>query len=164
LLALSSGERLIPQLGNAGSNIHWFLDGTDLPPGETLYWSVQALDAAFAGSAFAAEDSVQFGSSAVGETELLPTRYVLHANRPNPGRPRTVIVFDLPEPCEVRLRVFDVTGRQVAALTEGLHPAGRHAVPWNGQTVTADRVQTGVYFYRLEAGSFSQTRKMMIAQ
>ncbi len=163
-IALASGYRLIPKFGNAGSDTHWFLNGAGLIAGETYYWSVQTLDTAFSGSAFAVEDSVQYAFSDVSDPEFLPTRFALHPNRPNPGRPSTVIVFDLPEPSAVRLLVFDVLGRQVASLAEGPHPAGRHAVAWNGQATGGIPVQTGVYFYRLEVESFAQTRKMMITR
>ena len=161
---LGTGYREIVQLGNTHHNQSWTLDLGQWNQYEQYYWSVQALDTGFSGSAFAAEDSILITYSGVSDPEFIPASFALHPNRPNPGGPGTVIVFDLPEPCAVRLQVFDVSGRQVASLAQGRHPAGRHAVPWNGRAASAEHVRTGVYFYRLEAGSFTQTRKMLITR
>ena len=97
-------------------------------------------------------------SSAILEPGLIPESFALHQNQPNPGRPGTVIAFDLPKACDMRLQVFDVSGRQVALLTEGEHEAGRHAVTWDGSA------PAGVYFYRINARGYEETRKMMIAR
>jgi hypothetical protein len=87
----------------------------------------------------------------------LPEKFDLKPNYPNPFNPSTRISFDLPESAEVRLTVFDVLGRQVANLVNQPMKAGSHTVNFDAQ-----RLASGVYIYRLEAGSFSMTRNMML--
>ena len=98
-------------------------------------------------------------SSSVGNEELagLPEKFDLKPNYPNPFNPSTQIAFDLPESADVRLTVFDVLGRQVATLINQPMKAGTHTVSFDAQ-----RLASGVYIYRLEAGSFSMTRNMML--
>jgi len=84
-------------------------------------------------------------------------------NHPNPFNPRTTIVFDLPQQTTVSLRVFDVAGRLVRELLDRETVAeGRREVAWNGRDDTGGRVASGTYFYRLEAGEFSETRRMAL--
>lgn len=87
----------------------------------------------------------------------LPEKFDLKPNYPNPFNPSTQIAFDLPESADVRLTVFDVLGRQVANLINQPMKAGSHTVNFDAQ-----RLASGVYIYRLEAGSFSMTRNMML--
>ncbi|RMF64848.1 MAG: T9SS C-terminal target domain-containing protein, partial [Bacteroidetes bacterium] len=89
----------------------------------------------------------------------VPVRFALGVNYPNPFNPSTTISFDLPRPETVRLTVYDVAGRRVATLAEGTYPAGTHRVTWE-----AGGLASGVYLYRLEAGDFVQTRKMMLVK
>ena len=104
-MALASGHRLIARMGNGSPATSWPLDGATLIPGQTYYWSVQALDIAFSGSAFAIEDSFRFGTSDVIEMERLPSHYSLYQNTPNPRHSGTVIVFDLLIAMDIRMRV-----------------------------------------------------------
>jgi len=92
------------------------------------------------------------------ETEL-PTSYELEQNYPNPFNPSTTIAFALPKPSEVSLKIFDASGREVATLVEGKLPAGRHEV-----VLDASPFSSGVYFYRLQAGEFSRTMRLMLVK
>ncbi len=83
-------------------------------------------------------------------------RFRLHQNYPNPFNPATKIGFSLPEAADVRLEVFDVTGRQVALLLNEHKPAGHHDV-----TFDAGDLSSGVYLYRIQAGGHIETRKML---
>lgn len=90
----------------------------------------------------------------------LPGSYQLEQNYPNPFNPSTQISFSLPESHgDVRLEVFDVTGRLVATLKAGPVEAGDHTIEWDGS-----RAASGVYFYRLTAGEFRETRKMVLVK
>jgi hypothetical protein len=104
------------------------------------------------------EASLYFASGAAGAP--LPRRFALYQNMPNPGSPMTTIAFDLPREVSVSLRVFDPTGRMVGTLASGRYPAGRHTVSWAGRS----GMLSGAYFYRLDAGEFSQTRKMLVVR
>ncbi len=92
----------------------------------------------------------------------MPTRYALSANYPNPFNPSTTIKFALPEPQYVKLAIFAVDGRRIATLKNESMSAGNHSVTWTGRDDRGGFVATGIYFYRIEAGDFSQTHKMTL--
>ena len=83
-------------------------------------------------------------------------------NRPNPFNPLTAIKFSLPRAEQVRLSVYAVDGRRVATLLDEALTAGPHEVSWNGKDHGGQQVASGTYFYRLEAGKFVQTRRMVL--
>ncbi|MCP4549610.1 MAG: T9SS type A sorting domain-containing protein [bacterium] len=92
-----------------------------------------------------------------------PIAFNLGQNHPNPFNPHTVIDFSLPVESNVTLKIYDTTGRLVTNLVAGeLCPAGRHSVTWLGKDDNGQRVASGVYFYRLEAGSFTDARRMIL--
>ncbi|MDZ4698333.1 MAG: DUF5060 domain-containing protein [Rhodothermales bacterium] len=94
-----------------------------------------------------------------GDAPALPDAFSLEANYPNPFNPSTVIRYALPEASVVRLEVFDLTGRSVAVLMDGPQPAGAHEVVFDATTLPS-----GVYLYRIEAGSFSKTMRMTLVR
>jgi len=87
----------------------------------------------------------------------IPKNYALEQNYPNPFNPATTIKFALPKTSLVRLVVYDITGREIAVLVNNSLPAGYHSVQWD-----ARNVPSGMYIYRLTAGSFTQTKRMMV--
>ncbi len=93
---------------------------------------------------------------------LLPERFSLSQNYPNPFNPSTTISFALTSRVEVRLEVFDITGRVVRTIELGELPAGYHDAVWNGKSDGGEPVASGMYLYRLIAGDFVATRKMML--
>jgi len=93
-----------------------------------------------------------------------PERTTLLQNHPNPFNPATIITYALSESGRVTLRVYSVTGTLVKILEDGYRRAGVHEVGWNGENSRGERVASGVYFYRLTAPGFSQTRKMVLAK
>lgn len=92
----------------------------------------------------------------------LPDEFTLNQNYPNPFNPSTQISFNLPTAQQVKLEVFNVLGQRVATLFDGKAEAGEHVVTWEAKNSAGQTVSSGVYFYRLEASGFSQTRKMML--
>jgi len=98
------------------------------------------------------------GGSSVGiGDEILPLTYALHPNYPNPFNPVTNIQFTIPEQADVKLQIYNVLGRQVDVLVNETLPIGHHKILWNPKNLSS-----GVYFYKLEAGSFMKTRKMIL--
>ncbi len=87
----------------------------------------------------------------------LPTTFSLGQNYPNPFNPTTSIVFGLPEQANTRLAVYDLLGREVAVLVDGTLAAGTHEVQFQSHNLPS-----GAYFYKIEAGSFSQIRQMLL--
>jgi len=96
-------------------------------------------------------------------------RNALYANYPNPFNPETWIPFSLAEASEVTLRIFDVNGRLVREIPLGYLDAGDYigrerAAHWDGRNTFGERVASGVYFYQLNAGSFTQTRRLLVVK
>ena len=147
----------------------------------TLTLTANQVDAALAGlgieegASFSGEwtvtaelgDLVVFADEPFGInlTRILPTgteidrayEFSLNQNYPNPFNPATKIQFTLPETMDVRLDVYNITGQRVATLVNEQREAGAHTVEFDGT-----RVASGVYIYRITAGSFVQTRKMTL--
>jgi photosystem II stability/assembly factor-like uncharacterized protein len=92
----------------------------------------------------------------------LASAIALGANHPNPFRDGTMIQYALPRAMPARLVVYDVAGRAVRTLVNGVQAAGQRHVTWDGTDASGSRVGRGVYLYRLDAGGKSQTRKMLL--
>lgn len=86
--------------------------------------------------------------------------FYLHPNYPNPFNPATNIVFDIANTAEVHLDIFDIVGNKVRTLVDNILPAGEHRLQWDGHDNSGKAVASGIYFYRIEVGKASQTRKM----
>jgi hypothetical protein len=91
-----------------------------------------------------------------------PTASALTGNYPNPFNPATQIAYELPEAGEVRLTIYNVLGQQVRALVQGRQEAGFYRVTWDGRDAAGRPVSSGIYLYRLEAGGFTETRRMLL--
>ena len=87
---------------------------------------------------------------------IIPTQYELQ-NYPNPFNPTTKISFSLPQKSQIKLKVFDVLGREIRVLADGIYEAGKHEVEFN-----ASNLSSGVYFYNLSNGKSSITKKMLL--
>jgi hypothetical protein len=87
----------------------------------------------------------------------IPQRFSLDQNYPNPFNPSTAIGFAIPERSRVSLKVFDILGRQVADLVNEDRAPGRYVVRWNAQGLAS-----GTYFYRLQAGSYTEMKKLLL--
>ena len=103
-------------------------------------------------------------STDIADEAEVPTRFALGQNYPNPFNPETRIQYEVPTNTAVRLEVFNLLGRKVRTLVNEGQAAGVYSVTWNGTTDAGTSVATGVYVYRLQAGSFSQTRTMVLLQ
>ena len=103
---------------------------------------------------------IKLASTAVGieeELDFLPEKYSLSQNYPNPFNPVTTIKYSLPQSGEVTLLIYNLIGEEVARLVNGHQSAGEYNAEWN-----ASKVSSGIYFYRLKAGDFVLTRKMVL--
>jgi hypothetical protein len=104
----------------------------------------------------------------VQEKSIFPSAYQLHANYPNPFNPSTTIVYDMPVAGLATIRVYNMLGQEITTLVNGLVPAGRNAVVWNGTDRAGKGVASGVYLYRFGAMNpggkmaFTQVRKMLL--
>lgn len=92
---------------------------------------------------------------------VLPQKYSLHNNYPNPFNPVTTIPFDIPNSSGVIISIYDVGGRKVKKITDQNWPAGYHELQWNGRNSNGEMVGTGVYFIRMQSDKFIQYKKMI---
>ena len=97
--------------------------------------------------------------SSISSTEIAPSEFSLSQNYPNPFNPSTVISYSLPENDFVTLKVYDVLGSEVASLVNEHKQAGKYSVEFN-----ASELGSGVYFYTLKAGTYVQSKKMILAK
>ncbi len=88
----------------------------------------------------------------------------LQQSFPNPFHRTASIAYTVGQPSPVRLAVYDVSGRHVATLTDMNHDPGLYRMDWEGRDGSGNRVASGVYFYRLDIGSWSSTRKLLKLQ
>jgi hypothetical protein len=95
------------------------------------------------------------------DKEAIPIEFSLAQNYPNPFNPSTLIGYQLPVACDVVLKVFDLLGREVAVLVDEYKEAGYHEVEF--QSAVGNRLYaSGIYYYQLKAGSFIETKKMIL--
>ncbi len=104
---------------------------------------------------------IQAETSDTENISSIPAQFELTQNYPNPFNPATTISYSLPEQVGVKLTVYDIRGQEVITLHEAEKPPGSYEIQWNGMNEAGNVVNTSVYFCRLEAGSYSQTIKML---
>ena len=125
-----------------------------------VYYKVNAVDSAGNESAYSL---LTYTDIYTGLDEVdFPLISNLYQNYPNPFNPSTTIYFGLKTLSNVDLRIFDVSGRLVRVLASGKFQAGEYRRIWDGKDSHGIPVASGVYFYRLVAGDFEQTRKMLL--
>lgn len=129
----------------------------DIEEGWRYYYKISAVDDAGNES-----DAAAVGAMTGTDMPDAPKTFALYQNIPNPFNPVTSIRFDLPVTSYVRLTVFDVTGRCVRTLTDENMPAGSWTKMWDGRDAAGHTVASGIYFYRLETASFTESRKMIL--
>ncbi|MBI9071534.1 MAG: T9SS type A sorting domain-containing protein [Melioribacteraceae bacterium] len=121
----------------------------------TYYYKVAAYD--FSGNMGEVSDEVYMSVTGIDGLEGLPTEYSLFQNYPNPFNPSTQIKFALPQAGEVKVKVYDAVGREVATIVNQALSAGYHTYTWN-----ATNNASGIYFYEIQVNSFVQVNKMLL--
>ncbi len=133
----------------------------NLSEGAWYYWRVAAFSAFGTGGYGATIDS--FFVSPVGgvgdDHSSIPTSFILGQNYPNPFNPSTSISYGVPARARVTLEILDMLGRVIATIVNGVKDPGKYTAEWD-----ASAMPSGAYFYRLTAGSFTQTRKMLLVR
>ncbi|TET47521.1 T9SS type A sorting domain-containing protein [candidate division TA06 bacterium] len=174
ILPLSGGHTWLSVDGSLGSAV-WSADSTQLivylttsggvptvAVGDTVYPDSVTIQDAW--GLACKSPRVITGSFEVGieESHLEKARFVdmLYLARPNPFTGNTRIEYEISSRALTRVRVYDITGRVVATLVEEVKDPGRYSAVWDGTSSGGSRVSSGIYFYRMEAGSFTSTRKI----
>ena len=96
------------------------------------------------------------------KVQVLPKDFSLAQNYPNPFNPTTTVSYALPTNAFVKLVVYNILGQKVKTLVDEEQTAGFRQVVWNGQNDRGETVGSGIYFYRIQAGSFTKTAKMSL--
>ncbi len=116
--------------------------------------NVMSLDPEFQGGSITLDSRTPAAS--------LPKEFALSQNVPNPFNPSTIVQYALPHDAQVNLVVYNVLGQHVATLVNEMQRAGMQSVTWDGTDATGHSVASGVYFYKLRAGDFTDTKKMLL--
>jgi hypothetical protein len=143
----------------------------NFPAGDLNWWPTQKAAWLLAGGSATdktALDALPGGYEAPKTTAVKPVgggtplEYRLEANYPNPFNPSTTIKYTVAQAGMVKLAIYDILGREVRSLVNTNMPAGDQSVQWDGRDLNGKTVSSGVYFYKLQAGSFVSTKKMML--
>ncbi|MEW6050426.1 MAG: T9SS type A sorting domain-containing protein [Candidatus Zixiibacteriota bacterium] len=155
----------IGSFDNAEHGLHICVDSAWFRPGGTWKWAasggVNAFPAWDGPYCFLIVDTAQLTD--VKEIDgQLPTEFTLGQNYPNPFNPVTLINFDIPRNSKVNLSVYNVLGQLVKVLVDKDMTAGKYQADWDGTSDSGAKVASGIYFYKIEADNFVQTKKMML--
>ncbi len=96
------------------------------------------------------------------EDPIIPEEFSVHQNFPNPFNPATEIRFALPKDSHVMITIYNTLGQQIGTLIDMQYLAGFHSVHWDGKDRNGSPVSSGVYLYQIQAGEFSQVKKMSL--
>lgn len=133
-----------------------------------IYYQDSVVNTALRDSFVTRADAIilQEASDQVGvvDPNIIPNEYFLSQNFPNPFNPSTIIRFGLPVAEKVTLKVYDVLGREIKTLVNDEMKPGYHSVEWDGTNNYGARVSSGIYIYRLVAGKYVKTMKMMMVK
>ena len=100
--------------------------------------------------------------TAIRDRAVRPGSFALHQNAPNPFNPSTIVSYELGAEEWVELEIFDLLGRKVQTLIDERRNSGRYIATWDGRDDRGIRVATGAYLYRLRAGAFVASRKLLL--
>jgi hypothetical protein len=154
----STGRRRVSALGNVQKRTSWSVELTGAGP---FYWSVQAIDASYAGSPFASEQSTLI--TAV-EDRPDETAAILWSDGPNPFSHATLARFRVARSERVVLAAYDVAGRRVRSLADDDYAPGVFEATWDGEDDAGQSLPSGVYFLRLTTDSREQSIKVLLTR
>jgi flagellar hook assembly protein FlgD len=95
-------------------------------------------------------------------THIPKSKYILYENYPNPFNLSTTIQYQLYEQMSVKIAIYDILGRLVTTLTDGLQPSGNYQVVWNGRNRDGQEVASGVYLYLFQTKGMKETKKILL--
>lgn len=144
-------------VGTVGPNTLNYIDSTGISPGNTYYYRVNAYSAG--GNSGYSNVVAVVVTSLTPIGTVLPDKYALYNNYPNPFNPSTKVKFDVPKSDFVSLKVYNMQGQEVAILVQENLGAGRYEMDFDGSYLS-----TGTYFYRIETSSFTETKKMILVK
>jgi hypothetical protein len=152
-----NGE-VIPAAGSATEGASYLFTDEDVSAGSDYYYRLEEL--------VTHGEKIVYGPVlAVGGAEPpIPVTFGLAQNYPNPFNPATEISYTLPVDCHVKLEIYNVLGQRIASLVDEPQSAGDKILRWDGRDDKGLRVSSGIYFCRLEAGTFTEIKKMVLTR
>jgi hypothetical protein len=153
----SSGVRRVARPGFVSSTSTYL---QNLEPGR-YYWSVQSVGASFSASSFSAEGTFEVSATATStEDSQVPTSFALGSPYPNPFSQRARVAYDVPVVSNVRIRLFDMLGRQAGVLLNAVQTPGSHTIEWDAPSHLAG----GVYLLEMQAGSYRKVQTLTLVR
>lgn len=151
-----------PQIDETTSSSYYNATGLDIAT--TYYWRVRAHNICDWGAWSAKWHFTTVTTGVDDESSLQdkPVAFALSQNYPNPFNPETVIEYALPKDCQVQIAIYNLLGQKIRTLIEQYQTKGQKKVLWDGKDNQGNELTSGIYFYRLQAGDFSQTKKMVL--
>jgi hypothetical protein len=131
--------------------------------GKTYYYVITATDFGLNESKYSNETSV-LTSVGDNKSNAIPTEFGLAQNYPNPFNPTTYINYQLPTSTHVTITIYNTNGQEIKTLVSQDMKAGYHVIAWDGTNNAGQNVTSGLYFYQMKAGSFSDMKKMMLVR
>jgi glucuronoarabinoxylan endo-1,4-beta-xylanase len=106
---------------------------------------------------------IQILLTSAGPAASLPAKFTLEQNYPNPFSSSTVVSYKLRTQSDIQVTIFDILGRVVRRIAAAAQPSGTHSILWDGSNNFGQRVASGIYFYTLQAGGESRTKRMILS-
>lgn len=140
------------------------LEGSGLKSGEKFYLQIDGVEVSETLTWTNNGDRIEVNllSAKTNTTENLPGTYTLAQNYPNPFNPSTIINFTMAAEGRATIEIYNILGKVVAVPFDGIAKSGINEITWNGTNSAGEKVASGIYLYRLTAGNFSETKKMML--
>ncbi|MCP4705871.1 MAG: T9SS type A sorting domain-containing protein [candidate division Zixibacteria bacterium] len=140
---------------------------TNLDPDTWYYIAMTSLDEALNRSELSNVIAVKTQSLSLDvETDNIniPENFQLAQNYPNPFNPSTKIEFSIPVTAYVTISIFNVLGQETNTIVDEIKPAGNYTITWNGTDSYGQKVSSGLYFYRINANDYTESKKMALVQ
>jgi photosystem II stability/assembly factor-like uncharacterized protein len=132
--------------GNSNSQKEYSYSDNNLVGGSKFQYRLKQID-----------NDGKFEYSEIVEVEVIPTKFALYQNYPNPFNSRTTFRYSIPNETKIIIKVYDILGKEIESFVNEERPIGTYELNWN-----AANLPSGIYFYMLQAGSFVDTRKMIL--
>jgi hypothetical protein len=162
-LQISTSPAFSTLVANPSGIDSTFYDFTRVASQTTYHWRASASNGLGTSDWSAARSFTTGMISAVEQSPSpAPREFVLRQNYPNPMNPDTQILFELPAAAQVSLKIYDLLDREIRTLTDAPYQAGPHVLRWEGKDNRGSPVPSGIYIYRLQAGDFTQARRVIL--
>ena len=145
---------LIASQGNGSSLTEYVYTDVNVAPNLIYWYKIEEISTS--------GESAFFGPISVQGVSALPTSYAMSQNYPNPFNPETAFTIDVPQDGQVTIRVYSLLGQEIRTLLNEPVDAGRYDLSWNGRDNKGFNLPSGMYFLKMNAGTFQQVRKITL--